>query len=63
MFSLEGVSEDVAQFRKGCERLLSALARQNKFSETEKDMISYYCREIMIKTQSLRDGQDKPEGR
>ena len=59
MFSLEGVSEDVAQFRKGCERLLSALARQTKFSETEKDMISYYCREIMIQTQSLQDRPDK----
>jgi hypothetical protein len=59
VFSLEGVGEDVAQFRKGCERLLSALAHQTKFSETEKDMISYYCREIMIQTQSLQDRPDK----
>ena len=39
MFSLEGVSEDVAQFTKGCERLLLALTRHAKFSETEKEMI------------------------
>jgi len=53
VFSLEGVSEEVAQFVQSCERLLSA--RHTRFSETEKDLISYYFREIMIQTQSLRD--------
>ena len=59
MFSLEGVSEDVAQFTKCCERLLSALTRHAKFSKTEKEMISYYCQEIMTHSQSLRDDQEK----
>jgi hypothetical protein len=59
VFSLEGVSEDVAQFTKGCERLLLALTRHAKFSETDKEMICYYCQEIMTHTQSLRDEQEK----
>jgi len=59
MFSLEGVSEDVAQFVRGCERLLSALTRHAKFCETEKEMILYYCREIMSQTQTLQDELEK----
>ena len=59
MFSLEGISEDVARYITGCERLLSALTRQTNFSETEKEMISYYSREILTHTQSLREGPEK----
>jgi hypothetical protein len=55
MLSLDGLSDDVARFSKGCECLLSALARDSRFSETEKAMISYYCEELMTQTQSLRD--------
>jgi hypothetical protein len=59
MFSLEGVSEDVAQFTKGCERLLSALAQQNKFSDTERAMISHYWKEVTAQIQALRDERDE----
>ncbi len=59
MFSLEGISQDVTQFRKGCECLLSALARHTSFSETEKAMIAYYCEEITAQTKSLRDEYEK----
>jgi hypothetical protein len=59
VFSLQGVSKDVAQFSKGCEHLLSALACRKEFSETERQMISYYCHEIMSKTEHLRDEQKK----
>lgn len=55
MFSLEGISEDVAQFITGCDRLLSALTRHANFSEPEKDMILHYCQEVMLQTQTLRD--------
>lgn len=48
------ISEDVAKFAQGCEYLLSALAKQANFSETERGMIAYYCQEVMIHTQNLR---------
>lgn len=57
MFSLEGVGPEVAQFVQSCERLLSA--RHTKFSETEKDLISYYFREIMTHIHSLRDDTNR----
>ena len=55
MFSLENISEDVAQYMKGCEHLLSALGRHTKFSETETQIISYYSQEILAHTRSLRE--------
>jgi len=55
VFSLENISEDIAQYVKGCEHLLSALRRQTTFSETEKEIISYYCQEILAHTQSMRE--------
>ena len=55
VFPLEGIGQDVALFRQGCERLLSALARHTRFSETERAMISYYCKEITAQTKSLRE--------
>lgn len=48
------ISEDVAKFAQGSEYLLSALAKQANFSETERGMIAYYCQEVMIHTQNLR---------
>lgn len=54
MFVLEGVSTDVAAFITGCHRLLAALACHPTFSEPEKEMISYYCQEIMLQTQPRR---------
>lgn len=59
VFSLEGISADVAQFMTGCDRLFSAMTRQTKFSETEKVMIAHYCKEIMLQTQALRDELEK----
>lgn len=59
MFSLEGIGQDVAQFMKGCDHLLSALNHQATFSKSEKVLISHYCREIMSQTQSLRDEVEK----
>ncbi len=59
MFPLEGIGEDVAQFITGCDRLLSALTCHARFSEPEKEMISHYCKEIMDRTQSLRDEFEK----
>jgi hypothetical protein len=59
MLSLEGISDDIARFSRGCECLLSALARGIKFSEIEKDMIAYYRQEIITKTQSLRDEREE----
>jgi hypothetical protein len=58
---LEGISDEVTKFSKGCEHLFAALARRTKFSETEKAMISYYCREIMAQTQALRDEVERKE--
>lgn len=54
MHSLENVSDDVAHFSKGCKYLLAALARHVQFSEAEKELISYYCHEIMTQTQTIR---------
>jgi hypothetical protein len=51
----DGISEDVTKFIERCECLLSALACQTEFSETEQGMISYYCREIIDHTQSLKN--------
>ena len=59
MFSLEGISADVAQFMTGCDRLFSALTRQSKLSEAEKVMIAHYCKEVMSQTQALRDELEK----
>jgi hypothetical protein len=59
VFSLENVSEDVAQYMKGCEYLLSALSRHTKFSESETEIISYYSQEILTHTRSLREGTEK----
>ena len=59
MFSLEGISADVAQFMTGCDRLFAALTRQTKLSETEKVMIAHYCKEVMSQTQDLRDELEK----
>ncbi len=59
MFPLEGIGEDVAQFITGCDRLLSALTCHTNFSEPEKEMISHYCKEVMVKTQALRDEIEK----
>ena len=53
-----GLSDDVAQFTKGCEHLLAALAGRTEFSETEKEMVSYYLREITSKIKSLRGEQE-----
>lgn len=55
MFSLEGVSEDVVQFKKSCDRLLSALTRDTKLSESERELIAYYCRVIVDHTRSPKD--------
>ena len=41
VYTLEGIGEDVAQYMKGCERLLSALSRHTQFTVIEKDVISY----------------------
>ena len=56
---MDGISDEVTKFSKGCEHLFAALARSTKFSETEKAMISYYCREIIAQTQALRDEVEK----
>lgn len=55
---MEGLCDSVRQFTKGCEHLLAALARHTEFTETEKQMISYYWQEITTQTQSLRDEQE-----
>ena len=52
------LNEDVAHFAKGCEYLLSALASREQFTEIEKELIEYYCLEIVTQTKTLRDGQD-----
>ncbi len=51
---MERINDDVVKFTKGCESLLSALARHTEFSETEQGMIDFYCQEILNHTQSLR---------
>jgi hypothetical protein len=51
---MEQISNDVAKFTKGCECLLSVLAQHAEFSETEQNLISYYCQQIMVHTQNLR---------
>ena len=50
MYTLEGIGEDVAQYMKGCERLLSTLGRHTQFTVAEKDVISYYCHELKFLT-------------
>ena len=55
MFSLEGVSTEVAAFITASQRLLEALACHSRRSESEKEMISYYCKEIMLQMQLRRD--------
>jgi hypothetical protein len=55
VFSLEGVSTEVAAFITACQRLLAALPCHSTCSEPEKEMISYYCQEIMSQTQRHRE--------
>lgn len=59
MFPLEGIGADVAQFMRGCNRLICALDQKATFSEIEKVMISHYLREVIAKTQELRDEIEK----
>lgn len=51
---MESISEDISKFTKGCECLLSALARHKEFSELERGLIDYYCQELVNHTQALR---------
>ena len=46
---MDGISSDVAQFTRGCEHLLSALASHTEFSEMEQRLINYYCHEVIQK--------------
>jgi hypothetical protein len=52
---LEGVSTEVAAFITASQRLLAALTCHSRCSESEKEMISYYCKEIMLQMQPRRD--------
>jgi len=55
VYSLQGVSQEIVHFMRGCEHLLSALASRRNFSETEKQMIAYYWKEVTSQTQFIRD--------
>jgi hypothetical protein len=59
--SLEGISDDVLQFTKGCEILFSVLAQNAKLSDIEKQLIAYYWRELTTQTEILRTELDKAE--
>lgn len=60
---LRGINDDVTQFTKGCEYLLTALASNTQFSQIERDLISHYCREILAQTQTLRNEVELPVNR
>ena len=57
--STSPLCNEVQQFSKGCEHLLSALARHTKFSEIEKGVISYYCQEITTQMKSLLEEREE----
>ena len=58
--SLDDLHEAVLLFTKGCEHLLSALACRTQFSDTERELISYYSQEIATQAQSLLDKLEQP---
>lgn len=49
------ISRQVAQFTEGCECLLSTLDNNTEFSDTENEIITHYCEELLSRTDSLRE--------
>lgn len=54
-FFQKGISRHVAQFTEGCECLLSTLDSNTEFSDTEKEIVTHYCEELLSRTDSLRE--------
>lgn len=53
-FFQERISRQVAQFTEGCECLLSTLESSTELSDTENEIITHYCEELLSRTDSLR---------